>query len=407
MIATKKKRLPANNFFTSILLALFADTKIINRIVLEAKPTLAGSFMTAMYAVCVIGLLYMGLIHQKKSFGQLSFSHMVVCIICVLWYYATFALVGEPSVSVSFFWIFMVASFIIPGLVTIEFKTFLMTLFILPSVGIFYIDQIFIRSVAEEGVLSMGVSYALLVPVLANLIYLKYFFLSENRSIKLVILPFTAINIFYLVQMTMFGSRGPLFCVILLIASFFIFKINGDSKITINRRRLSLLIIGAFIVYVCFLQLLQLISDFLSDYGISLNTVEKFLRMQENGDMSNGRDAISKVVWEGILNSPIVGHGTSQFENNTGIVYPHNFILQMLYDGGLVLTLCIFVPIVKSLIKKFRNINKHELICFVLLFFSSVPGALFSGDLWQANILWLFFGFLLAKDSLIYDSIYE
>ena len=397
----QKQRIDAK--ITSILLALFADTKIINLFVLEAKPTLEGSFMTAMYAIVVVGLFYMGLIRQKKSFGQLSFSHIAVCIICVLWYFATLALVGEPSVSVSFFGIFMVASFIIPGLIRIDLKTFLMALFIMPSVGIFYLNQIFISSVAEEGILSMGISYCLLIPVLANLVYLRYFFLSESRLIQLIILPFTAINIYYLVQMTMFGSRGPLFCIILLIAAFLIFKVNDDSKISINRRRLSLLIIGAFIVFICFSQLLQLINDFLSDYSISLNAVDKFLIMEENGDMSNGRKGISKVAWEGIWNSPIIGHGISQFERNTGIIYPHNFIIQMLYDGGLVLTLVVFVPIFKSLKRKIRIINKHDFICLMLLFFSSVPGALFSGDLWQSNILWLFSGFVLSK-STIYEN---
>lgn len=395
------QKLPSNVVVTSILLALFADTKMINLIVLAARPSLAGVFMTAMYAIVVVGLFYMGIIRQSHSIRQLSPSHIFVCGLCVFWYISTLLLIGQPSVSLTFFGIFTVASFLIPGLITIDVRTFLLALLLLPSVGILYVDQIIFNAVAEEGTLSMGKCYSMLVPVLANLVYLRFYFPTEKKLVKFMILPFTAINLFYLIQMSMFGSRGPVFCALLLVASFFLFSENQDNSIRLKRGRTILVMVVALIVFEYFVEILQLLNNYLSGFGISLNAIDKFLLMNERGDMSNGRDSISSIVWDGIWNSPIIGHGVSQFENNTGIVYPHNFIKQLLYDGGLFLTLGVFIPIIQAFRTKIRTIQKDELACLLLLFFASVPGALFSGDLWESGELWLLGGYLLSNQRFI------
>ena len=249
----------------------------------------------------------------------------------------------------------------------------------------------------------MGVCYSMLVPVIANLVYIRYFFMQENKLMKFALLPITAINIFYLVQMTMFGSRAPVLCVLLLIASLFLFFVE-NSAIRIRKGRVFIIVACVVVVALSFTQILQAISNYLAQFDISLNVIDKFLRLDDSGDMTNGRGDIDKVVWEGIWQSPIIGHGTSQFERNTGIVYPHNFILQMLYDGGIILASIVFVPVVRSLLQKKKLISKEEFILLLCLFFASVPGALFSGDLWNSIVLWMFFGFVVAKDSNIVNN---
>lgn len=149
-----------------------------------------------------------------------------------------------------------------------------------------------------------------------------------------------------------------------------------------------------------------MISNYLAQFDISLNVIDKFLRLNNAGDMTNGRDDIDKVAWEGIWNSPIIGHGTSQFDKYTGLGYPHNFILQMLYDGGIVLASIVFIPIARSLLQKKRLISEEEFILLLCLFFASVPGALFSGDLWNSIVLWMFFGFVVAKESVYINNNY-
>lgn len=392
------QKIPFDVILASLFWALFADTKIINLIVLAAWPSLAGSFMTLMYVIVVLCLFYIGLVRQRRSLLSLSSSHVMICFLCLLSYLVTTTFIGEPSVPITFFGIFTIAAFLIPGIIIIDVKTFIMALMILPSVGIFYLQQLFIEDVLENGVISMGASYALLVPVLANIIYLRFYFMKERTVTKLLMLVFAAVNLFYLMQMAMFGSRGPILCAALLIACCYLVAIR-ENRIIFKKGRFVVIALSIIIISFLFVPILQIISDTLAGYDISLNFVDKFLRMDDSGDMSNGRDSIDAIAWNGIWQSPVFGHGIAQFENNTGVVYPHNFILQLLYDGGFIFILAILIPIIRKLFSKFRVIHVDEFICLVFLCFASVPGALFSGDLWQSGILWMFFGFVLSKQS--------
>ena len=63
-----------------------------------------------------------------------------------------------------------------------------------------------------------------------------------------------------------------------------------------------------------------------------MNVIDKNMRMIAEGDMSNGRDYIEGIALHKIAESPIFGYGLDQFENNTGMVYPHNFVLQMVFQ---------------------------------------------------------------------------
>lgn len=398
------KKISKDIVVASLLLALFADTKVLNYIFSVAIPSMEGILMTTMYGVVVVGLFICGLFAQKRSLFSLRPSHIIICLLCFLWYLMTSALIAPPSVSFPFFAIFTVAAFLIPGIIKIDIRLFLLSLLILPSIGFLYIDKIIYASILEEGVLSMGICYAMLVPVLANLVFLRFFFFHESLKIKLLILPFTIINIFYLIQMAMFGSRGPMFCVLLLLVSFSLIKIER-RKFFLLRNRVIIMIILIIFISLSFKPILLLLSDFLlSHYDISLNVIDKFLLKDEQGDITNGRTPILEVALDAISISPIFGYGTAQFEKNTGIIYPHNFIIQMLYDGGIFLTSCIFIPIIKVINYKIKTIQIEEFICLLFLFFASVPASMFSGDLWQAYRLWLFFGFLFSKHSVVVNK---
>lgn len=395
------KSLTRSTILASLFLALFADIKTLNLIVIAAYPSSSGVFMAAMYAVVVIGLLLIGLFLQRRSFLKLRKSHWGICILCTLWYIMTSVFIASPSVSFQFFGIFMIAAFLIPGIIRIDVRTFLIVLIVLPSMGVLYLDRIFYGEIIETGVVSMGTCYALLIPVLGDLVYLRFYYKKESIWMKIIMLFFAAINLFYLVQMAMFGSRGPILCAVLLIMSFFVIQIGDNKRILIRKRRVLIIIIGLIFLISSFATILQSLQTFFSTFDISLNVVDKFLRLDDAGDVTNGRESLSTMAWKGIMESPLWGNGISQFNNNTGEGYPHNFILQMLYDGGIILTLAIMAPISRSLIRKLKTVSENEFVCLMLLFFASVPGALFSGDFWNASTLWMFFGFVLSKNSII------
>ena len=385
-------------FLTSILLALFIDTKILNLIILAAFPSLSG-VMAAMYFVIVLVLFIIGIFFQRRSLTKLRLSYIGICLLCILWYTMTDVFVATPSVSVPFFCIFMVAAFLIPGIIRIDMRTFLLTLLIIPSLGVMYLNRIFLNEILEEGTVSMGTCYALLIPVLGDLVYLRFYYRKESKLMKILMLFFAAIYVFYLIQMAMFGSRGPILCVVSLILSFFIIRIDDNRKISFSKGKTFIIIITLIFLISSFTAILLMLQDFLATFDISLNVIDKFLRLEDNGDMTNGREVLSQMAWDGIMASPIWGNGTSQFLNNTGEVYPHNFLIQMLYDGGIILTSLVLFPLIRTLTRKIRVISAEEFICLLLFFFASVPGALFSGDLWNADTLWMCFGFILSRNS--------
>lgn len=400
---TKSDTLSKNVLVASFLLALFVDVQTLNLIVIAAQPTLAGHFMSAAYALVVMGLFTIGTFGQRQSLLKLRLSHIAICLLCAFWYVFTSNFVGQPSVTVLFFGVFTVSAFLLPGVIRIDMRSFLLALIILPSIGVFYIDMVFFNEIVETGFVSMGTCYAFLVPVLANLVYLRFFYKNESVFLKIVMLFFAAINIYYLVLMTMYGSRGPVLCALLLILSFFIVHVADNGKITIRKGQTYIILVCIVLITYSFTTILQMLQDFFATFDVSLNVIDKFLRLDDRGDMTNGREKILSMTWEGIINSPLWGNGTSQFLNNTGVVYPHNFILQMLYDGGIILTLSVMIPVLKILIHKMRTVPKNEYICLLFLLFASVPGALFSGDLWNQGTLWMFFGFVLSRNNFSSD----
>lgn len=356
--------------------------------------------MGLMYMILVIGLVLTGIGRQTKYITNSIFNYVGISLLCIIWYIFTITFIGNPSVSIQHFCIFTIAAFLLPGIVNIDTRIFLLSLLIIPSIGILYFDQIILNSISEEGVLSMGKCYAMLVPVLANIVYLRFFFKKEKIFMRILILPFTIINIFYLMQITIFGSRGPILCAFLLFVACLIIEVTVEGHIKIHKERMFVILIGIIVLIFFFIPILQTVSDFLQNYDVHINFVDKFLRLNSIGDIDNGRRLISAMTIKGFFEAPLLGHGIAQFENNTGESYPHNFLLQMLYDGGIVLTGGILIPICRSIIKKIRNVNSQEAICLILLFFASVPGAMFSGDLWNTEILWLFFGFVLKGKSI-------
>ena len=402
---TRSNTMSKSVITASFLLALFVDIQTLNLIVIAAQPSLAGIFMSAMYAIVVIGLFAIAIFVQRRSIFKLRSSHLGICILCALWYTFTSTFVAPPSVTALFFGVFTVSAFLIPGMLRIDMRAFLLALIIMPSIGILYINKIFISEIIDSGVVSMGTCYALLVPVLGNLVYLRFFYRKESVRMKIVMLIFAAINIYYLVQMTMFGSRGPILCALLLILSFFIVHIDDKGKISMLKGRSSIILVCMILITLSFTAILQTLKDFFAAFDISLNFVNKNLSLEVNGDITNGREMISSMTWKGIINSPLWGNGTSQFLNNTGVVYPHNFVLQFLYDGGIILTSSVLVPIVRTLIHKMQIVSENEYICLLFLFFASVPCALFSGDLWNQGSLWLFFGFVLSRN--IFSNSYK
>jgi O-antigen ligase len=200
------------------------------------------------------------------------------------------------------------------------------------------------------------------------------------------------------------GSRGPFFCIVSLVIFHWAVKKDENGKLRWNLGKNLTIGMGILAISTFFRDVMFSLTTLLHWFGIYLNVIDKFVRKAvETGDMSNGRKMIYAKCMEEIPEKPFFGHGMDLFEHNTDFIYPHNFILQIFYDGGLMLTLILLVPVIWYMIKKIRFGSYETYSMTIFLLFVSVPGALMSSDLWQNERLWLFFGAMLST-SFIYKA---
>ena len=381
------------NFISTIFVALFIATDAINLIVTRIFPA-RTNFMSVFYALTGAGILAGYILNGREQRFKMRLEHFIAVVLVALYYLTTYLVIGGSSLSLSFFLVFVFLPLLIPILADIDVKLLLRVIFIVPAFGVFRASQILLLTTQKS--MTMGDCYALLIPVIAALTYLMVFYREDTKKAKIWLLPCIAVNCMYFFRIVLYGSRGPILSVILCFVFLMLFRrrrFEGNAKRTWQLILFTLLV-AIFVLY--FWEILELLSSIASRAGLNIRAIEKAYILKQSSSIWNGRDNIFAVTISGITEKPIFGHGMSTFQNNTGIIYPHNFILQILYDGGIVLFFTLIIPLIIGVLKMVRVGDTNEFALFTTLFFASVPGALFSGDCWKNGCLWLLIGLIIA-----------
>lgn len=393
------KSIPFVVVIQSLLVALFADIKCINWSLVYGGFTNEGA-MSLLYFVIVALTFCFSVLGKNKLGSRFNVIQFVIMIWLLGFYFFTQLFIGPPHTQLPMFVIFVIIALLLPYLVRIDAKYFIKGIMFFPFFAIFRLNLVFTQVSDWNDAISMDASYAFLVPITATIGYLFIYFKEENKLEKIFTLILSLINVVYLWQILQYGSRGPLLSIILLILFLLIF-LPSDRGVSVRPGSLLLMILGILLLFFTFSSSLPFINQVLESSGMNIHAIDKIIRLSAEGDISNGRNMINAITWSGIIESPIFGHGLDRFDANTGLLYPHNFILQILYDGGILLFLMLLVPVLKASIRIMKTCTKDEYAVFVVLLFSSVPGALFSGDMWGLARLWLFMGYALSKSFVI------
>ena len=401
-IRSRRYTVPFSVIFMSIMFAFFADIKCLNWALVMGEYVSDG----------VMAPLYIGtiLIIVLASFFAIRFktqremtSSLVIFLSLIVFYFITSQFIGDPRVSLPFYSVFTLSAFIIPQIVRVDAKWVLFAAMTLPAFSITRINYIFASYLTWQDVISMDASYGYLVPIVANIAYIKFFYKENSVKMKILTCFVSSINLVFLFELFLFGSRGPLLAIMLLCIILYIVTIE-EGRLSFEKKRFRVTIIASVMFVLFFFTLVSYFDDFLTNIGINSYAVQKIINMGSEGNLSNGRSELSEITWNDFLNEPIFGHGLDMFEqNHPDQPYPHNFILQILYDGGIVLFIILMVPILKRFTKKIKSLSREEGALMTFLFFSSVPGGLFSQDLWENAVLWLFIGYLFTN-NIIYDN---
>lgn len=399
---TNSKHLSNNVLTLSVLIGLFADIKCVNSFLVALYPTSNG-IMAALYSLTVVLILFYALKgHHHK---ELTTRTLFIPMYCIVLYVFTAIFINQPRVSPLYFFVFSIIAYIIPLVSSIDVKTTLRSVMFFSIFSMLKLSSIFAFAYDYNDAISMGSSYAYLIPVVGTIVYCCYYLKSDKGFQRILSLFLVVCNFIFFLELFLFGSRGPLLAIACCIVLLFLFT-KQNNRLVISWKRLFFVIGCVSILVPSFILVSSWLSDVLKTVGISSYSLDKNVLMAATNSLDNGRDDLSQLALKGFIERPILGHGLDLFDiNYPETSYPHNFILQILYDGGLVLFFLLIIPGIKKIVRLLRRGINSQVSFFIFLFCVSVPGGLFSGDLWEQNMLWMCMGFLTNKYFVIDDAI--
>ncbi|MEG0034733.1 O-antigen ligase family protein [Anaerorhabdus sp.] len=390
MIRLNEKEL---NKIGTLLVASYISIPLFNQIIRTVFPSLY--IMSKMYLfgiILLILIIFLKLILQTKYKGINKYNFIFTLYIVFM---LLISLLSQKSASTSTTIVSYVIVPLLSGMIIkldaaklIKYLLIFSTLLLLVSNKIIIVDS--------NGYISMGLSYIYMIPIVASIIYIMVLIKHENKEQKYFfgILSFLQLSI--LLKLLQYGSRGPILSIIIVVIFLSIVKWDyNKNQIIFKGTKITLWLVVLFLFVLNIDFILQFIGEVLEKMSISSQLIEKTIRLSKTQSVLNGRNKIYSIGWDGFVSRPIFGHGVSSFEYYTGIIYPHNFILQFLFDGGILLFIIMFSIILRGVNRMKIDVNQY--LIFSLLFFISVPGAMLSGDIWRNTEFWLYIGFSISS----------
>lgn len=380
----------------SIIVAFFAEIQTFNLILSRIFPSSAGNILSQLYFVGIVPLLLLSVFLWKGN-KKIDLWSIIIALSILAAYKLSPKFAGGGGFSSVLFYTFAIVPLLIPQISRINAKIFVMALMILPSFSIFFLSTVFTFTLYST--IGMDMSYAYVCPIIAALIYIMKYWKEDSGLIKYIMIVVFMINCVFFVYMIFSGSRGPSLSVIL--CAFFLWTTSIKNKgygIQIKSVK-TLFFFGILVLVVAnFSFIIKFLLSIAGSYGIESGTLVKMIGLLEDGNLVDGRDVINDITLKKIWESPIVGYGLGCSPSIIGTAYPHNFVLQFLLDGGIILASVILIPIIVHLVKWWKRCTNEDYIIITLLFFTAVVGAFFSLETWTNLRLWLCFGFILSNN---------
>lgn len=195
---------------------------------------------------------------------------------------------------------------------------------------------------------NMNVAYILLPSVM----YLLYYAMYKDRK------KYWAIGIVSSLSLFIFGTRGPLLCVLVFVILYFLHRTLISHKI---KNYLLLLLSVAGLGFMSlndsfFKNLAGVLSKIFARFGFSTRIFD-FL-VAGDATVSTGRDYLTSETIKAIIENPIWGYGFTGDQYLLG-VYCHNIFLELWCHfgviGGSVILLCLLALSLSALIKSSKS----------------------------------------------------
>lgn len=251
----------------------------------------------------------------------------------------------------------------------------------------------------------MGNIFSILSTVILAMIHFKLYRKNANAVIKIAYIY----NLYIAVKIFFHANRGAVVCVLFCLIILLMNEYDGEKRVPPTPLKIAVLailfMVGA-IALINMKPILEAMQTFFDNtFDFVPSFVAKMLKYINEGDVTDGRAIINEFVLQGIREKPIFGHGIETFENYIRVrlskywPYPHQYIYQYLFEGGIVFSL---IPIYLSLSLTFKVVamritDKKEFAVCCSLVCLCIPKLLLSTDVWDSTDIWM-----LITYSLIY-----
>ena len=389
MLKLKYDEIKLNSLILAIVLC---STTLATTLSLRLNITSNGN----LYVLVVIFALYLIKFTHSTSrlFRYFNKKAMVLIILVVILFILSKLLVGSKSqytlIQLLFYAIIPIVSITAP-ISTKKVCKYVMYLTLLTVLGgnkWFALQYTYLN----QG--NMGYIYPVVTVLVCALFHFRYY-RTEEKNNWLIWLCYLY-DVYLLIRTIMVANRGALLVILFTVFVIFLHDFKNDgTKVRMRARTLIIWFLAILIISIAVYNTSELFTwlgnVFSKLFGYVPSTILKMQRYIAYGDISNGRQPIYDVLFPAIWQSPIWGHGMETFKSNTGFAYPHNFILQFLYEGGILfaaipLFYAIKLP-VQVLLGKIDDKDKY-ILCAILVC-QCYPKLVLSTDVWLNTHLWM------------------
>ena len=249
---------------------------------------------------------------------------------------------------------------------------------------------------ADENYDALTWTYSVLPCIAVTIVHFFY-----SRSNKLIAKVVYFVGLLMIVKFILNANRGGLLSLITVFIMLTFKKKNEKNNTLKCKWRLGTFLLIILIILVLLIKPVSLfVYDTLSTFGIEVSAIKKMSELIETNNIANNREELYDFAWNGFLHSPAWGNGIGGFSVNHG-GWVHNIILQLFYEGGLLLALIVFIPLVRNCLFIIRDsrITAPEYSLFAILFSTSIPKLMFSTELWNTPTFWMLFSFCILLKS--------
>ena len=358
-------------------------------------------------SIAALWIVYCFFRYKQWKQGWGTFLSYLLAALLLIGYGLTVVLKGWPTVSLCVFGAAVVIPLLLPQAAVPEIHLLMKLTMLIPLPVIFLIAKM--MEVTESPSFWLGMSLSFVPSVIAAMIIAVIFIRHENRWQQIISAIGILGNIILFAYMVRYGSRGPYLAVLLMISFLPAISIDrlliGSWASNAFQWLRGLRFLGTYTFGILLAAFVVGLSWMFYQMDWEVSVMAKFVKAIEQGDISNGRFEIWLASLRGFCAEPIWGHGISQISRDLSYVHPHNSVVQLLYDGGLLLLALVLIPSC-CIAMRFLRLRTKSLqhimlvVLLIFLFFISVPNSMLSGDLWSNSKVWLLVGFCLS----LYDE---